>query len=189
MEIEESKIIRRCQSGQLEEFGKLYDAYVKKIYNFIYYRTHHQETAEDLTSQTFTRALESISRFDPGKGGLSAWLYRIARNLVIDHYRTFRPTVDIENVWDLSADSDLPRDIDTRDQLAKISDYLKTIDKQARDIVLMRVWDGLSYQEIAEIVGKSQAACKMTFSRTMQKLRAESIDLLILLLLYRIIVK
>lgn len=61
MAFSEQQVISQCQQGQLDGFGQLYDLYIKKIYNFIYYKTHHQQTAEDLTSQTFLKALSKIN--------------------------------------------------------------------------------------------------------------------------------
>jgi len=103
----EKDIIVSCQQGDLEKFSWLYDKYIKKIYDFIYFKTTHKETAEDLTSQTFFKALEKIKTFNSDKGTFSAWLYQIARNTVIDHYRTMKKTVDIDDVWDMAEDQDI----------------------------------------------------------------------------------
>ncbi|MBA7604560.1 RNA polymerase sigma factor YlaC [subsurface metagenome] len=178
----EQEIIEQCKRGNLEEFEKLYDSYFKKIYSFIYYRTGHKETAEDLTSQTFIKALEKIQGFNLGKGTFSAWIYCIARNKVIDHYRTRKSELDISEVWGLGKDPSL--DIETRDRIREVKNYLKKIKKEQREIVLMRVWDGLSYKEIAEITGKSETNCKMIFFRTIGKLKEEIVLLLILLSIY-----
>ncbi len=173
MERDEPTIIQACQKGRPEEFGQLYDKYIKKIYDFVYYKTHHKETAEDLTSQSFMKALEKISSFDCDKGTFQAWLYQIARNTVIDYYRTKKSDLDIEDVWDLSDDEDLERDFDTKQKLEKVEKYLKKLKAQQREIVIMRVWQGMSYQEIAEVLDKSEDSCKMMFSRTIRRLREE----------------
>jgi len=184
METSEQKIIKRCQEKDLTEFGKLYDRYIKKIYDFVYYKTHHKETAEDLVSQIFVKALENINNYNINKGSFSSWLYRIARNRVIDHYRTKKNELDICDVWDLQAEETIERDIDTKQQLEKVQQYLKKLKAEQRDIILLRVWQGLSYQEIAEITEKSQASCKMMFCRTIAKLRQEMpLSLLICLIL------
>src|SRR3989339_379429 len=185
MQISEQKTIRRCQQGQLNEFGQLYDRYAEPIYRFIYYRTHHQPTAEDLTSSTFLKALEHFNNFDAGRGTFSAWLYRIARNTITDYYRTRKETVDIEDVWDLGTSTDLPRDLDLRHQLKQVSQYLALFPARDRDIILMRVWDELSYREISEIINCTEASCKMAFSRAIKKLRAQSTSLYLLLMLFK----
>ncbi|MBN1778678.1 MAG: sigma-70 family RNA polymerase sigma factor [Candidatus Buchananbacteria bacterium] len=171
MAFSEQQVISQCQQGQLDGFGQLYDLYIKKIYNFIYYKTHHQQTAEDLTSQTFLKALSKINQFDINKGYFSTWLYQIARNTVIDHYRTSHPEIDIQDVWDLASDSDIAKDTEIKTQLKEVEKYLNQLDSAQREIIILRVWEQMSYKEIAEIVGKSEASCKMMFLRSLEKLR------------------
>jgi RNA polymerase sigma-70 factor (ECF subfamily) len=169
----DQKIVLSCQSGQLNDFGILYDKYIKKIYDFIYYKTTHKETAEDLTSQTFFKALEKINTFDASKGTFAAWLYRIARNNVIDHYRTKKNDINVEDVWDLAGDEELDRDLDNKEKTEQIKKYISKINIEQREIIMMRVWQEMSYQEIAEITGKSEDVCRMTFSRAIKKLKQD----------------
>ena len=173
MENNDAAIIKKCQSGDPRQFGILYDRYIRKIYDFIYFKTHHKETAEDLTSKTFMKALSNLGRFNADIGTFQAWLYRIARNTVIDHYRTAKIDKNIEDVWDLSGNEDLARDVDTRASLKKVEQYLKKLAPEQRDIIIMRVWQGMSHFEIAEALGKTEASVKMKFSRAMIRLRRE----------------
>jgi RNA polymerase sigma-70 factor (ECF subfamily) len=177
-------IIQNCQKGDLQAFGVLYDAYVRKIYNFIYFRTHHKETAEDLTQITFTKAMVNIKSFNPDVGTFSAWVHRIARNNVIDHYRTHKSTSDIQDAFDLSGKDNVERDVDTVMKLEKVKEYLSGLPSDKRDIVIMRVWDNLSYREISEIVGKSEAACKVSFSRVMHKMQQDSAFAVAIILIF-----
>lgn len=171
--MDELQIIKACQNGELTNFTQLYDSYHQTIYRFIYYRIHHRETAEDLTSTVFIKALENIGQFKPNKGTFSAWIYRIARNAIIDHVRATRGTDDITLAFDLSDNTNIPRDFDNREQLQKVWRYLKDLDAKQRDIVIMRIWDGLSHREIAETLSMTEASVKMAFSRTMSKLNQE----------------
>ncbi len=170
---EELKIIISCQEGNKEDFGRLYDAYARKIYDFIYYKTHHKETAEDLAGRVFLKALEKIDTFNCEKGFFSAWIYRIARNSVIDFYRTKKGDIGIDDVWDLAGNDNIERDIDARQKLEKVERYLKKLKSEQREIIMLRVWQGMSYKEIAEITDKSEASCKMMFSRSINDLRKE----------------
>ncbi|NUM25367.1 MAG: RNA polymerase sigma factor [Candidatus Buchananbacteria bacterium] len=183
MENQESEIIGRCQAGDSQAFGLLYDRYVKKIYDFIYYKTWHKETAEDLTSQTFFKALNKIKDFNVNKGTFQAWIYQIARNTVIDHYRSSKAELAIEDVWGLSDESDIERDVDTAAKLAQVEQYLQKLKPQQRDIIILRLWENKTYQEISEITGLSLTNCKVTFSRVMSKLREDKA----LIVLYLII--
>lgn len=166
----------------LRNFSRLYDKHVKAIYRFIYYKTHHKETAEDLTSTTFIKALDNFNSFQSEKGNFSAWLYRIARNTVIDFYRTKKSNLNIEDVWDLSGDEDIERDICMTKQLEDVKEYLKTLKAEQREIIILRVWEDLSYRKISQITGKTEENCKVIFSRTILKLRS-SVPLIILILL------
>src|SRR3989344_6704647 len=183
----ESQLIERCQQGELNQFGVLYDTYIKKIYDFIYYKTHHQQTAEDLTSHTFLKALRSINSFSNTAGTFQAWLYQIARNTVIDHYRTQKATVNLEDAWDLHDNTDIVRDTDTALKLETVQAALQQLSSEQRDIVLLRVWSGLSYAEIAAIVGKTEDSCKVSFSRTIKKLREQNALLALLLFMISIV--
>lgn len=171
--IDDLAILKKCQNGIYDDFGLLYDKYIKKIYDFIYFKTTHKETAEDLTSQTFLKALEKIATFNSAKGTFSAWLYQIARNNVIDHYRAKKENLNIDDIWDLAGREDIERDIDSRENVAAVEKYLKNLKPEQRDIIIMRIWQEMPYAEMAEILGKSEDACKMTFSRAIGKLRQE----------------
>lgn len=169
---EERQLALRSREGDREAFAGLYDAYAQKIYRYLYYRVQNRHVAEDLTSTVFMKALAGVARLDPEKGSVSAWFTTIARNALTDHFRTQRTTVDLEDVWDALADgTDIVRDAETAERLKEVDRHLMTLTAAQRDIVLLRLWDGLSYSEIAEATGKSEAACKMAFSRALATLR------------------
>jgi RNA polymerase sigma-70 factor, ECF subfamily len=170
---EEQSLVRSCQAGTLEDFTPLYNAYVKPVFGFLYRRTMDRQTAEDLTSITFMKALEKISQYSPSKGNFGAWLYRIAKNSLTDHYRALRPHEDIESVWDLSSDEDVTQGVADRLSFEKVKEALAKVAPEKREIVMMRVWEGLSFKEIAQITGKTETNCKVIFSRTMESLRKE----------------
>jgi len=175
-------LIVKIQAGELESFGELYDRYFDKIYRFIYYKTSHRQNAEDLTSQTFSKALEKINDFKiKSSGTFSAWLYRIARNNVIDYYRGNHDYQDIEQTFGLYQENDMENKLSQDQDLKKIKDQLDLLQPEQKEIVIMRVWNELSYKEIAHITGKSEASCKMTFSRAIKQLRTTLISVLLLI--------
>lgn len=169
----EIELVQKCQQGHSDAFGALYDHYVEPIYRFIYYKTHHQATAEDLTSATFLKALENIQKFKADKAPFGAWLYRIARNTVIDHYRQHKTTTDIEDAFDISSSDNVERDVDAQMKLEKVEEFLKTLKPIQREIVMLRVWEDMPYKEIAALTGQSEANCKMIFSRVTDKMQQE----------------
>ncbi len=168
----DSDLIAAVRSGHTDAFEQLYERYVRRIYDFVYFKTHHRETAEDLVSVTFLRAYERIDQFDDSRGEFSAWRHRIARNAVIDHYRSFKQNSSIDDAWDLSDDTDVELDADTRLKVQDVRAFLRTLKPEQRDVVLLRLWSGYSFAEIAEILGKTEAACKMSFKRTVEKVQA-----------------
>lgn len=161
----------KCQAGDTEAFGVLYDRYIEKIYRFIYYKIFSKETAEDLTSDVFTKAFQKIHSFDAGKGTFSAWLYRIARNTIIDHYRTRKADLPIDDVFDVAFDERTVEQKDAIMALEKVSKYLHTLNPKQREIITLRIWEELSYREIAEIVGGTEDSVKMAFSRSIRDVR------------------
>jgi RNA polymerase sigma-70 factor (ECF subfamily) len=91
----------------------------------------------------------------------------------VDHYRAFRPTADIEDVWDaLRANVDIPRDADAKARLAEVEAAVRALPAAQREVVLLRVWDGLSHAEIAAVLGKNESAVKTAYSRGLASVRA-----------------
>ncbi len=173
--VEESMWIEHCQQGQMEDFGQIYDTYVRRIYDFIYFKTHHKETAEDLCSKVFMKCLENIQSYNRTQGTFNSWIYRIATNTVIDHYRTQKSHSGIEDAWDIASGDDLMRDVENQEKFLAVEKYMRDLKSEQRDIIMMRIWSGMSYQEIADIIGKSEDNCKMIFSRAIGKMRKDVI--------------
>ncbi len=183
MDQAEIQAITACQRGEKTSFTFLYERYVEKIYRFIYFKTWHQQTAEDITSLTFIKALEHIDDYDLSVGSFSSWLYRIAHNAVVDHYRTAKKEVDLDALFDLSSSENIPAQTEVRRALAEVEDYLKKLPTDTRELLIMRLWQGMSYQEISDITGKSEGSLKMAASRALRELRASLSAAALLLLL------
>lgn len=164
-------LINACKQGNLDVFDKLYRQYVGNVFDFIYYKTWHKETAEDLTSLVFMKALEHINSYNEKKSSFKTWLLRIARNTVIDHWRQKKETVDLEDAFEVASKSQVEVDFDIKEQLEKIKVELEALPDKQKEVIVMRVWQQLSYQEISEITGSSEAACKMMFSRSIKILK------------------
>jgi RNA polymerase sigma-70 factor, ECF subfamily len=186
MEISETTIIAACKRGEMEQFVYLYDQYVEKIYKFLYFRTFDQALSEDLTSQVFLKAMEKISTVDESKGTFQAWLYRIARNLLIDEYRRSKPTEGIESHYDLASDVNIESETGQTLTNEKLRKLLLTLPKESQELVSMRLWDELPYAEIAAITGKSEGSLKMQFSRIIDQLQKHAHLLALTLFLTRI---
>lgn len=184
---DESSAIAACKAGDLSAFDVLYTTHIDAIYRYLYRRTLHRMTAEDLASTAFLKALEKIDAFDPTKGHFGGWVMTIAKNVLTDHYRALRPSTDIEDVWDLQSDDDVVQSLDDRESHKELREALKQLPKDKREIVLLRIWEDLSYAEIAALTGKSEGNCKVIFSRAMKDLRTllPASSLLLLFTLFR----
>jgi RNA polymerase sigma-70 factor (ECF subfamily) len=180
---EDTILIEQAQAGQSVAFTALYQRYVDKIYKFVFYKTMHKETAEDLTSKVFFKVLKKINTYKEGSASFQTWLYTVARNTVIDHYRSQKKDYNIDDIWDLSNKEDIAENVEVNIQIEKVKEYLKDLKTDQREIIMLRLWQGLSYKEIAEVIGKNEANCKVIYSRTVKKMRENLIIVFILGLL------
>lgn len=170
--MDEIAILGEIRAGDTERFGFLYDAYFQKIYNYIFYRTRHRETAEDLVSATFLKAVKHLSGFDARKGNFSAWIYRIARNTLYDHYRGAKIMESLEdNEEEIAGSTNIEKDVLDKQLVELVREHFKELSADQREVISMRIWDQLAYAEIAEILGKSEASCKTIFHRGIIKLK------------------
>lgn len=170
MEITDEDAITRLSKGEIEAFTELYDKYVEKIYNFIFYRVSNRDLAEDLTSEVFLRAFDRIETFNPEKSKFSTWLFQIAKNRLIDYYRAMKPLDELNESMEIASDYSVIDEVDKVFDAMRVKAILDKLESNERDLIIMRLWDDLSYREITELTGRSEASLKMHFSRIMKKL-------------------
>lgn len=167
--------IVRCQQGDLSSFGPLYEALVRRVYDFVWYRIMDQSLAEDIVSDVFTKALAKIKTFAGAtEGEFAAWIFTIARNSITDQWRKKpQETVDIETIAaTLGQNEEFGVMEDRRQAIKSALEWLNQLSKDQRDIVVMRIWDDLSYAQIAAITHKSQDSCKQIVSRALKAIQA-----------------
>ena len=175
--------IKKAQKDP-QHFGPLYEATVDRVFRYLFLRTRDRALAEDLTSQTFMKALQALPRYRPSKAPFIAWLFRIARNTLIDHHRTQRDTAPLEAVAE--QESDDPRVEHQADQTLryeKAQKLLATLDPDERDMLLLKITSGLTFREIAALCGKSENTVKTTYFRRIRQLRTQATLLILLVLL------
>lgn len=183
----ELELVSKARLGDKNSFAVLYDVYVKKIYDFIYFKTLNKELAEDLVSQVFLKALKNINKSKTDN--FAAWLFLIAKRTVIDHYRSFKELKNIEDCWDLADGSDLISVVNNNLEFNKIKSALNKLSASDREVIIMRFWLDLSFKEIAADLGKSEGAVKMLFVRALEKLRHNISPLMFLLISFSTICK
>ncbi len=169
----EKDIIRRAVKGESSAFGLLYDHYHGQIYRFVAIKVGRREEAEDLTHQVFLHAWERIERYKERGFPFSSWLYRIARNQVIDHYRTAREMRDIEDVDEelLAGAGTLEETTDEQLELRAVFAALHGLKEEYQDVIIMRFVDDLPIKDVASTLHKSEGAVKQLQNRALKELR------------------
>lgn len=166
-------LVERAQSGEAEAFGRLYDQYSDTVYRYIYYRVGGKATAEDLTSETFLRALRRISTFTWQGRDFGAWLVTIARNLVADHFKSsrFRLEVTTGEMLDANEVERSPED-SVLESLsnAALLEAVRKLNPQQQECVTLRFLQGLSVAETARVMGKNEGAIKTLQYRAVRTL-------------------
>jgi RNA polymerase sigma-70 factor (ECF subfamily) len=169
--------MEKVQSGDLDQFGKIYDLYIAKIYNFVYRKTSNKEVAEDIVSDVFMSALNSVTSFKIEENtSVSAWLYRIAQNKTIDFYRKNekQDTQELTDYLDVAELSDAAQKFDDKEKLKSVLKYIKSLKPEQSEIILLRIWEDLSYKEIATMTGKSIDNCKKIVSRGLKDIATQT---------------
>ncbi len=172
--IPEDQILDRAIDGDEEAFSILYKDNVKKIYNYIYYRTGNTSDAEDLTARVFQRALKHISRYKKTAVPFSAWLYRIAHNLVANWHRDNqrRKEVPIEEHVDIGSRQDIPDDeYEKKQEVEALLSAVRKLPGDRQTVLILKYVEDLSNKEIGDIMGKSEGAIKSLYHRTLLDLR------------------
>lgn len=169
----EKSIVSDAVRGEASAFGLLYDYYQSKIYRFIVLKVGRSEEAEDLTHQVFLNAWQNIKNYKSLGFPFSSWLYRIARNLVIDHYRTLKETTSVDQIDPeyFAAPATVHLDIDNKLQIREVRLEISKLEPDYQDVIIMRFVEDLSIKESAEALGKSEGAVKLMQYRALKKLK------------------
>ncbi len=171
---QEDKLVAHARRGDARSFGELYDRYVSPIYRFILLRVGDRASAEDLTQEVFTKAWRNIRTYKKRKHvPFTSWLYRIASNAVIDHYRTERNHADVESEAVIeSVVSDFsPEFVDTNLELEAVYQALRKLSDVEQQVIVMRFVEELSVKETALALGKKEGAVRVMQHRGLKKLQ------------------
>ncbi len=166
-------LVELARGGDTEAFGQLYDHYHASVYRFLYYRVGSVPLAEDLTAETFFRALRSMSSFRWQGKDFGAWLMTIARNLTTDHFKAGRTRLEstTEDMTTLDTTTDGPEgavltSLTNEALLAALSE----LPTEQRECLVMRFLQGLSIAETADVLGRSAGAVKQLQLRGVRNL-------------------
>jgi len=174
----DSALIARAKEDP-KAFGLLYERYVNNIYNYIYYRTGNHHDAEDLTARTFYQALKHISRYVDRGAPFSAWLYRIAHNLVANWHRDHsrRQIISLDELVVMTtkrkgpaamAEQHLEHDL--------LLQAVRRLPPERQQLLIFKFVEQMSNAEIGEVMGRTEGAIKSLYHRTLVVLRKELTD-------------
>jgi RNA polymerase sigma-70 factor (ECF subfamily) len=172
---DENALLLAAQGDQ-EAFGALYERYVGRIYNYIYYRTGNQHDAEDLTARVFFRALGHIEHYTDRGLPFSAWLYRIAHNLVANWHRdnSRRKEVPLEEIILVRQGIEHPEILLMQsEEQESLLDIIRELPPERQQLLILKFAEHLSNAEIGQIMGRSEGAVKSLYHRTLLSLRDE----------------
>ncbi len=174
-EIDESALIELAKTDS-DAFGQLYERYYDKIFNYVYYRTSNVADAEDLTAKIFMRAMKHIGRYENKGVPFSAWLYRIAHNLVANWHRdnSRRQIISIDDIvhWRVTEDSPEFATQLMEDKEALLAS-VRRLPADRQELLILKFVERLPNAEIGEIMGRSEGAIKSLYHRTLLSLRED----------------
>jgi RNA polymerase sigma-70 factor (ECF subfamily) len=167
---EEAQIVARVLKGDRQEYALLVEKYKSPIYNLAYRMTGNPEDAADLTQETFIRAYLYLWRYDARKKFFS-WLYTISLNIIKNHLRKNKRYKSAEEINTSSmADNNSSPEVKII-EAQEVNSGLSRLDHEQRAFLILKYQQGLSFEEIAEITGKTLSAVKMNIYRGLEKLK------------------
>lgn len=168
----EAPLVGQALAGDTVAFGRLYEHYLDEIFHFVFYRVHSQQEAEDLCEAVFFKAWQALDENPPNEIPFRLWLYRIARNTVVDHYRTRKEQVGLEEVMSVPAPvEELEAMVVRQERAAELRDKLQRLKEDHQIVLTCRFVTGLNHAETAVVMGRSEEAVRALQYRAIVALR------------------
>ncbi|MCB5250950.1 MAG: sigma-70 family RNA polymerase sigma factor [Candidatus Cloacimonadales bacterium] len=172
MTMEEEKNIIAQAKTDYQAFDYLYEKYMPAIFRYVMYRVYNQETAEDIVSTVFYKAMKNISLFKWRKIPFSAWLYRIAFNEICNHAKKEKKKYKISNNYQINSQSShFDTYHDNQKSFKFVHKYLKQLPIKDQDIITLRYFERKPFSEIAEITGKNESTLRVNLHRALKRLQ------------------
>ncbi len=170
---EEQQLIEEAKSGNAEAFGILYNQYMPQIYRFVMLRVgSNREEAEDLTHEVFVHAWQNIPTYSERGFPLSSWLYQIARNRIIDHFRTKKSNVPLDDyAASEEVDTAFGPDVDVTLALERVQEAIRKLGEEQQTVLIMRFVEDRPTSEVARVLGKTEGAVRLVQHRALRALR------------------
>ena len=163
-------LVNEAKNGSLSAYQTLYMRYLDPVYRYFFFQTHDKFLAEDLAQEVFIKMWRAIKSFNEEKGSFTSWMYRIAHNLLIDHYRGKKPLSLKENL-EASYSEDWLEKLDRDEKLHKVKEALLELPKDYQEVVILRFFEDLAVEEVAQIISKSEENVRVIQHRAIRKLK------------------
>ena len=171
--MDDAELVRRCLAADASAWDTVVRTHTRRVYNLCYRFTARRDEAEDLTQEVFLRVYRTLKSYDPGHGPLAVWMHRVARNLLIDHYRATRKhrlsvPLEDEMIHLEQKESAAPRPdraVAQRELSAALEQALARLSPELREAVILRDLQGLDYREIAETLDIPEGTVKSRINR------------------------
>jgi len=164
-------LIRQAVGGSAPAFGELYRIYLERIYRYLFYQVKDTMTAEDMTEEVFLKMWRALPRFRGDERALTSWLYRIAHNHLIDHYRTRTQELPLSDDLDVGNSDVNEATADSALAAEDVTRLLSHLPAQQRQIIILKFIEDMDNEEIAAITGKSQGAIRITQMRALASMK------------------
>jgi RNA polymerase sigma-70 factor (ECF subfamily) len=174
--LQDVDLVDLARGGDRNAFGELYERYVEKIYNYVYYRTGNHHDAEDLSERVFTRAMHHIENYTERGVPFQAWLYRIAHNLVANWHRdrARRKIISLDEFIAVSLKADSPdTQAEENEEKARLLTAVRRLPQERQQLLILKFVEHLSNAEIGAIMNRTEGAVKSLYHRTLLALRDE----------------
>lgn len=165
-------LVDRAKQGDADAFGQLFDRFQPEIVRYLTHRTRDAEVAEDLAQQVFLKAWQAIPRYEHRGAPFRAWLYRMAHNQMVDHFRARRVTVDVDEI-ELSVEPEAERFVLAQELHAGLQSALERLSEDHRQVLVLRFLMEKSAREISQIMGRKEVTVRGLQMRALQALSRE----------------
>jgi RNA polymerase sigma-70 factor, ECF subfamily len=167
---EDARLISEAQRTPAA-FQAIYDRWATPVYQYFYYRTGDEPSAEDLTSHLFLSAYQSLPRY-VHRGHFAAWLFTIAGNLVKQYYRSRGRETALAEAGDLPSPGDLSADFDQADEIRRLQKLIRALPEDEQELIRLRYVAGLSFVDMAAVLHKREDAVKKSLYRLQARLQS-----------------
>jgi RNA polymerase sigma-70 factor (ECF subfamily) len=168
----DAELVARALNGDAAAFGDLYDRYLNPLYRYVYYRVADRHEAEDLTETVFLKAWEALKRMDPDRLNFQAWVYRIAHNTVVDHFRRRKPEVPLEHINNLHHQGPTPeQEAQVKLEEVRLARAISKLNPDQQQVIACRFIAGISHSETAEVMNLREGHVRVLQHRALKRLR------------------